>query len=154
MTSQDNSRKEQVPRAFLIAAGGLVAFTLLLVGVSRLTGFVDGAIGAKQAVAEQMVHFEDQPNGAIAVYDAGDGRLIETMAPGSNGFMRGTLRALVRERRLHGVTDRAPFRVVQGADGSLILHDPSTDRRLDLRAFGPTNARAFASLLPSGSDER
>ncbi len=84
----------------------------------------------------------------------GDGHLIDTVAPETNGFLRGTLRALVRERRQYGVGDEVPFRLLRGADGSLILYDPAIGRRLDLRAFGPTNAGAFASLLNTGSNQR
>jgi len=154
MSAQEHGSSERVPLPLLLAAAGLIVATLILVMVSRSAGIIESGPSSKEAVAEQVLRFEDRPNGSIAVFAGRDGPLIDVMGPGTNGFLRGTLRALVRERRLKGVTDRAPFRLVQGADGSLILHDPSTDRRLDLRAFGPTNARAFAGLLPSGSNER
>jgi putative photosynthetic complex assembly protein len=154
MAKKPETRSEKVPRTFLIAAGSLVAMTLLLVAVARITGTLDSQVGEKTAIAEKLLRFEDQPNGAVAVYSATDGRLIETMEPGTNGFVRGTLRALVRERRLNNVADKTPVRLLVGADGSFVLHDPATDRRLDLRAFGPANAGAFASLLANGSDKR
>ncbi|MFY7781768.1 MAG: photosynthetic complex assembly protein PuhC, partial [Tagaea sp.] len=41
-----------------------------------------------------------------------------------------------------------PFRLSMWRDGSLVLDDPATGRRVDLRAFGATNRDAFARLLP------
>lgn len=149
MTEKPDMQYEKVPRPFLIAAGGMVLMTLLLVAGARITGSLDSQVGVKTAIVEEYLRFEDQPNGAVAIYSARNGELIETMEPGTNGFVRGTLRALVRERRLKNVAEKTPFRLLIGSDGSFVLHDPATDRRLDLRAFGPANAGAFASLLPS-----
>ena len=36
-------------------------------------------------------------------------------------------------------------------DGGLTIEDGSTGRRIDLQAFGPTNANTFAQLLHAGS---
>jgi hypothetical protein len=35
------------------------------------------------------------------------------------------------------------------ADGRLMLIDPATEWRVDLSAFGPTNAAAYAPLVPA-----
>jgi putative photosynthetic complex assembly protein len=154
MRAHDQSHAEKVPLPFLLAAGGLIALTLFLVSVSRLTRSSDTLLTAADAVAARNLRFVDQPNGGIAVYSAKDGRLIETVAPGTNGFLRGTLRALVRERHQSGIGAEQPFRLIERVDGSLILYDPATERRIDLRAFGPTNAGAFAGLLASGSKDQ
>ena len=78
-------------------------------------------------------------------------------------FVRGALRALARERRADvgdntaGIPDagsvttpveHAPFRLTRYTDGRLTLDDTTTGAHLELRAFGPTNAAAFAGLLP------
>jgi hypothetical protein len=36
------------------------------------------------------------------------------------------------------------------ADGRLTLLDPSTQQRIDLEAFGPSNASVFAGLQKAG----
>jgi hypothetical protein len=36
------------------------------------------------------------------------------------------------------------------ADGRLTLIDPSTQQRIDLEAFGPSNAAVFAGLQTAG----
>jgi putative photosynthetic complex assembly protein len=151
MRTQDEPHSEKVPLPFLLAAGGLVALTLFLVSVSRITGAGDDSLSSVHPIVTRNLRFEDKSNGAVAVYGAKDGRLIETVEPGTNGFLRGILRALVRERRQAGIGPEVPFRLIEAADGSLVLYDPATQRSIYLRAFGPTNAGAFASLLPPGS---
>jgi putative photosynthetic complex assembly protein len=142
--------REQVPVPFLIGAGALVLATLALIGASRLTGIGYSALPETGIVAERALRFEDRPDGAIAVHAEPDGALVATVAAGGNGFLRGTLRALARERRQSGIGARAPFRLSLTADGSLWLQDTATARRIDLGAFGADNARVFAALLPSG----
>ena len=66
---------------------------------------------------------------------------------GANGFLRGTLRGLARERKRQGVGAEQPFRLIGRADGRLTLEDPATGRRVDLESFGPTNAAVFAQML-------
>ena len=83
---------------------------------------------------------------AIAVIDAASGRLLERVQ-GEQGFLRGSLRALARERRMREVGALPPFELAARADGRLTLTDPATGARLDLESFGPTNAAVFARLL-------
>lgn len=146
-----NRSLESVPRPFLIAAGALVALTLILIAGVRLTGLGASTVPVGEAVAVTDLRFKDQPDGSIAVYSGPEERLIETVQPGTNGFLRGTLRALVRERRQKSIDDSVPFRLVRDTNNSLLLTDPATGRRIYLGAFGPANAGVFASLLASGS---
>jgi putative photosynthetic complex assembly protein len=73
---------------------------------------------------------------------------------GTNGFVRGVLRGLARERRLNDVGAQPPFQLTRWSDGRLSLDDPATGRRIDLVAFGPTNAGAFAQLLTAPDPTR
>jgi putative photosynthetic complex assembly protein len=73
--------------------------------------------------------------------------LVDTLQPGTNGFVRGVLRGLVRERRAERIGPAPPFRLTRWADGRLSLDDPSTGRHVDIEVFGPTNAGAFADIL-------
>ena len=83
------------------------------------------------------------------MYANRDDRLVDVLAPGTNGFVRGVLRGLVRERRADRVGPQPPFRLTRWADGRLSLDDPSTGRHVDLEVFGPTNSGAFAQILLS-----
>jgi putative photosynthetic complex assembly protein len=69
---------------------------------------------------------------------------------GEQGFLRGALRSLVRERRRRGGDASAPFTLIGRADGRLTLADATTGQRIDLESFGPTNAAVFARWLTPG----
>jgi putative photosynthetic complex assembly protein len=138
---------EKIPRGLLIGAGGMVIAALLLVSVARLTGYRPAQPPASTVVDSHDLRFEDRPDGAVLVYDARDGRLAYTIQPGTNGFVRGVLRGLVRDRRADHIGAAPPFRLTRWANGRLSLDDPSTGRHVDLEVFGQTNAEAFADIL-------
>jgi len=135
-----------LPRVPLIAAVALVLASLVAVAIVRLTGVGVAHYPDAAAVEVRELRFEDRSDGAIRVVDARDGSEVEVLV-GANGFVRGTLRGLARERRRQGVGADLPFRLIGRADGRLTLEDPATGRRVDLESFGPTNAAAFAHLM-------
>ena len=65
----------------------------------------------------------------------------------ADGFLRSTLRGMTRARRAAGKNVDAAYAIKQTADGRLLLVDTVTDQRVDLWAFGPTNAAAFSRYL-------
>jgi putative photosynthetic complex assembly protein len=140
-----------LPRAPLFAAIGLVIFSLVAVTLVRITGAGNSPFPDAQAIEVKEFRFQDRPDGGISVYDAQDNRLVQIYAPGSNGFVRGVLRGLSRERKRQGIGPDQPFRLTGRADGRLTLEDPSTGRRVDLESFGAINAVVFARLLNSGN---
>jgi putative photosynthetic complex assembly protein len=142
---------EPFPKAPLYGAGALIGLALLSVVLVRATGVGATHVPDADPIAARDFRFEDRTDGGIAVYDVRDGRLVEVVAPGTNGFLRGTLRGLARERRRQGVGPLEPFRLTAKADGRLTLDDASTGRRVDLESFGPTNAAVFAQLLVAKS---
>jgi putative photosynthetic complex assembly protein len=104
-----------------------------------------------QAVETLALRFVDQADGGVAIEDARDRSLIHTVAPGTNGFIRATLRGLTRERIREGIGDGPPFRLTRWSDGTVSLEDSTVGRKIGLDAFGPTNADAFAQLFSSRS---
>jgi len=81
------------------------------------------------------------------VYAASGGDVVEVLEPGTNGFVRGVLRGLARDRKLRGIGPQPPFELTRWTDGRLSLTDTATGREIELDAFGPTNVGAFARLL-------
>lgn len=134
-----------VPRLPLLAAAGLLVISLVGVATVRWSGMSVHTPDA-EPVATRLLRFEDRPDGSIAVIDGSSGRLLEQVQ-GEQGFLRGSLRALTRERRMREVGPVPPFELTARADGRLTLMDPATGARLDLESFGPTNAAVFARLL-------
>jgi len=142
-----------LPRGALFAAASLVVFSLAAVTMVRLTGVGSIHMALPAAVESRDLQFEDGKDGAVLVYDARDRRLVDTLAPGSNGFVRVVLRGLARERRLSEIGAQPPFRLTRFTNGKITLTDTSTDRQIDLGAFGSRNTEAFARLmnLPGGA---
>ncbi len=66
---------------------------------------------------------------------------------GEQGFLRGTLRALARERRLRNLSPAAPFVLALDQEGRLSITDSLTHKGIDLEAFGPDNSAVFEQLL-------
>jgi putative photosynthetic complex assembly protein len=133
-------------RVPLYGAVALVAFVIAATIIIRFTNEPSTPSPAPILV-ERDLRFEDRSDGAIVVIDARSATVVEVVSPGADGFIRGTMRALARERRRNGDGPEQSFRLTAGTDGSLTLTDPVTQQRVDLLAFGPTNSAAFARLL-------
>jgi putative photosynthetic complex assembly protein len=142
---------QSFPRAPLLGAGALVVGCLLAVAAYRITGAAPVAVAPSAVTVESTLHFDDAAAGGVDVIDARSGERIAHLAPGADGFIRATLRSLARERRLQQLGRETPFVLAAHADGRLTLADPATGRRVNLEAFGPDNAGAFARLLAASA---
>lgn len=142
----------EYPTGPLAAGTALVAVSILSVAWFRLSGAGDAPAGTDEpVVAELRLNFEDRADGAVLVTDADTQAVIDTLAPGSNGFVRSTLRGLARARRAQNAGNDTPFALVRLASGRVLLSDPVTGREVDLYAFGHTNARALARFLDAAA---
>ena len=140
-------REPIVGRTGLLAVGGLVMFALVAVTTSRLTGVGDTRMTLPAAVESRDLQFADGQGGTVLVYDAKDRQLIDTIAPGTNGFVRVVLRGLARERKLGDIGQEPPFRLTRHANGQMMLTDTSSNKQVDLAAFGAANAQSFTRLM-------
>lgn len=147
------SSDEVFPRGVLVGAIVLIGFTVLAAGLGRWASRDSLPHGGASAVDSVALRFEDRPDGAVWVRagDAGD-RVVEVFPPGTNGFARGVLRGLARERRASGLGSSTSFELTRWTDGRLTLEDPATRRSIDLGAFGPTNLQVFAEILSAQAD--
>lgn len=136
-----------VPRGPLIAAGSLAVVALIAAGTVRLTGIGATTHSAAPITQERALRFADRPDGGVDVLDAASGRSVAVLEPGEGGFVRVTLRSLARDRKRQGIGAQPVFLLQTTADGRLTLEDSATGQRIDLKAFGPTNAGAFARLM-------
>jgi putative photosynthetic complex assembly protein len=122
----------------------LVGSALLVIGAARWGGWTQ--VGHEAPVAwSRALHFEDHSSGAVLVIDA-DTRQEIARFEGEQGFLRGSLRALIRERKRRDLGPEQPF-VLQGhTDGRWSLRDPSTQTRIPLDSFGPNQLALFQPL--------
>lgn len=136
------------PRAPLRAAAGLVIVSIVAAALARYGGIGTTTTPMAPVAAERELRFVDRTTGGIDVIDARTGQAFDELKPGADGFIRATLRGLVRERKRRGIGAEVPFHLALHTDGHLTLEDPAIDRTVELEAFGPTNSGAFARLLP------
>jgi putative photosynthetic complex assembly protein len=146
------------PGPVLLGAGGLLAFVLLAVLAGRGPPVAvppaaetrpapAPAATAAAPAAALAFRAEDQADGSVLLREAGSLRVVATIRPGEDGFIRGTLRGLAQARQREGLGPEEPFRLVRHPDGRLTLDDAATGRHVALQAFGPTNAAAFGRIL-------
>ncbi len=138
---------KQFPVGVLYAAAALIALTLILTLVGRLTGL--GTVGVPEAaVAHQVeVQFIDEGAEGLVMASVSTGLPLARVAPGDDGFVRGVLRGMNRTRMLERIDQSKPFLLTEWADGRITLLDESTNRQIDLLGFGATNFEAFARLV-------
>ena len=141
------------PKGALYAAAALIGATLLLVGGSRLqqtlhptpTPAISDVHGG--VLQSRSLLFADGPNGEVLVQDTDTGATLH-VEPRSEGFVRGVLRALARQRAIQQLgQDAGAFTLTTHENGSLWLTDEATGDRIELGGFGADNRAAFASLL-------
>lgn len=135
------------PRGALLGAAALVMIAVVAATTGRLAGLGAAQAPGGAAIESHDLRFADRADGAVVVSETGSGRIVEIIPPGTNGFLRSVMRGLARDRKRQDIGQEAAFRLARWADGRLLLEDAATGRRIDLGAFGPTNAEAFAHVL-------
>lgn len=131
--------------------GVLLGVVLLGTAMARWQGW-HVERGDTAVVQTLSLRFVDTPNGEVQVIDMQVDRALATFS-GEQGFLRGTLRALMRERRRQALDALAPFTLRRHSDARLVLFDPLTTQRIDLDSFGPSNKAVFANLFELASNK-
>ncbi len=142
--------KEKFPTIALYAAGVIIVLAISAAAIGRYNTIHNGlqTTAIQEPVASYVdLKFDDSADGSVAVTDATTGRLILTIAPGEDAFIRAVLRSFVRDRTAQKLSHDVPFRLYRLVDTRLVIEDRATNKRINLRAFGPTQQAAFARLL-------
>ena len=138
-------------------------FALYAVGIVMALAITAAAIGAQQkdeqsaqssAMQEPVasfvdLQFLDQIDGAVLVKNAATSQVVLKIMPNEDAFIRAVIRGLVRDRVAQKLSHDPPFRLYQLVDSRLVIEDTATKKRINLRAFGPTQQAAFQRLLPT-----
>jgi len=141
------------PKGALYAAAALIGASLALVGGVRLQHALDPAPPLARSdvhgavLQSRSLSFSDAPDGSVLVRDVDSGANL-ALAEASEGFVRGVLRALARQRGLQALgPDAGGFTLTSYGDGTLWLRDEATGESIELGGFGADNRAAFAQLL-------
>jgi putative photosynthetic complex assembly protein len=143
--SQTLAENPLLRRPALICGAMVMATLAFVLATPLLQGGHDGA--APVVIAQRDLFFADRADGGVAITDSRSGAEVAELLPGEGGFVRGTLRSLVRERRREQIGPATPFRLTAWQNGRITLEDRATGRQLDLHGFGQTNAEAFVRFL-------
>ncbi len=146
--------EQKIPRGVLTGAALLIGLTFVVAALGRHQ-LRETATQPQAAPLESLeLSFVDQPGGGLAVIERSTGRTATVLQPTTNGFVRGVLRGMFRERKLESMGRDAVFTLARHSDGHMSLEDQQTHRRIDLNAFGPDNTTAFAAILDAGRQVR
>jgi len=138
-----------IPRWVPIVAGVGLLTLLVVVASLRLSGW-NPSVAPGSLIVERQLRFADTADGGVAVIDVASGDTVTVMR-GEQGFLRGVLRGLARDRRMNAVGAEPPYVLSLHNDGRLVISDPVTGQRIDLASFGPDNAAVFARWLPASA---
>jgi len=139
----------------LWTGAALVVASLAFVAAVRLTGTAPATSSMAASLNEHTLpprdtrdlRFADRDDRGVEVIDATTNVTVAVVPPGTNGFLRATLRGLAHQRLREGGSADQPFRLSVWDDGRVRLEDLVTHRIVALEAFGLTNRDAFASLV-------
>jgi putative photosynthetic complex assembly protein len=144
---------EPFPRGVLIAVGTLLILVIAISGTARwmkLHAPAPAVTAQGPAPAASIdLRFADGSDGSVIVRESGTDRLLATLPPGGDGFIRGVLRGLAHDRMRRGIGVAPPFRLSEAQGGALSLVDTATGRVIDLQSFGVDNRAAFYRFLPT-----
>jgi putative photosynthetic complex assembly protein len=141
MNTHPTAAPRMQPMGWLLS---LMAAILLVVGLARWQGWHE-ALPTDGVAWEMSLQFEDMPNGDVRVTRSLGHEQIALFS-GEQGFLRGTLRAIARQRRVTQNDPTAPLILRGLQDGRLQLVDPLQNLHIDLDSFGSTNKAVFADL--------
>lgn len=150
----DPFRHEIFPKGALYAAAALILGAIGLAAGAKLTGYGVTSMPAATAVEVLELRFLPQGDGRLAVEDARTGRTLVELRQDGEGFVFGVLRGLGQGRAVARASATDPYRLTRWSDGRMSIADPATGRTMELDAFGPTNAAAFARLFTIHQEAR
>ncbi len=136
---------QHFPRGVLVFGFSLLFATMVYVGVYRETEPAPRDLATAHLTVPLL--FEDRADGAVVVRHPDTLEVVTVFDPGTNGFVRGAMRGLARERKRREIGADVPFTLVMWPNGQLSLEDTSTHAAIDLTAFGPSNVEPFRQIL-------
>lgn len=146
MPQAETKRYDPISRLFVMVVASVVVAIVIAVGAVVSTRPAPGP-PAEAPLASLSLRFVDLPDGAMSVIDHATGRQIAHFADGENGFVTTLIRVVRRDLPRADVSNSMPFRIEAWQGNRVTLTDSINERRIDVRAFGPTNEAVFLRWL-------
>ena len=147
MSTTEMFGDKPIPKNALRAIGAIVLLSLGCAAIGRYTGVGTSHVPQAPITESVELKFDDAADGSVLVTQYPQIRQIAVLQPGTNGFIRGTVRGLVRGRKLASIGSETPFILSRHSNGDLSLLDPANGRQLELKGFGATNFGAFEKIM-------
>ncbi len=139
------------PRLPIAWAAALVLAVLLAVSAARLAGYSPVQdLGAAEVLQSRLIRFDSTAE-SVAVVDTQTGAVLAQT--GQEGFISGVLRGLKRMRQAEQAGMAEAYRLERMSNGQLRLVDTVSGVKLDLAAYGQSNAAVFAKFLSPTGDK-
>lgn len=135
------------PKPALKVAVGMIIVTFVLAILATQFGIGKAEDVYENPIVQRALIFEDAADGGIVVKDGETGEVALALPSGTNGFIRGALRAMADRRRRAEQPYDKPFMLTAWADGRVTIEDPLTGERIAVSSFGPTQVKSFVALL-------
>lgn len=130
----------------------MALLALVLVAGAKFAGFTaQQDAGGGEVLQSRLLSFRSDSQGGVAVIDAKTGETISLA--GKEGFIPGVLRGLNRLRQINEAQTTDAYRLERLSSGELMLVDTTTGVRLELNAYGHSNARVFEAFLQKTGDQ-
>jgi putative photosynthetic complex assembly protein len=138
------------PKLPLYLAAAVALLAVASVAVARLTTLPEESpVAAIPVLETRDLVFTDADDGSVIVTDAATQARIAVAEPGTNGFLRGMLRGLMRNRKHESIDPLTPMRLERLSNGGILLIDQATGATLPLDAYGRDNVAVFRAFLIS-----
>jgi putative photosynthetic complex assembly protein len=138
-------QEDMIPKGLLVA---MCLFALSGVAIASYASLTGGARAGVPAAAEPLrersLILEGNSAQSVTVR-AADGTLLIDLPHG--GFVTVVQNGVATARHRRGLDMSLPVRLVEYANGRLVLEDPATGESYELYAFGSDNKAAFERLL-------
>lgn len=134
-------------RPFILSVSALVVASLIAIGVGTWMRPAAEPLREAPRVSLELRMVTAPGTDIVTVLDNATGREIDRLAGDQSGFLRTMIRVIRRDLGPVQDINSIPFRIEAWHDHRVTLEDLASGRRIDLRAFGPTNAEVFIRWL-------
>jgi len=143
---QANEPMNFTSRPFILSVSALVLVSMVTIGIATWNRPAAEPVTEVPRISLDL-RMVTAPSGDVTVLENASGRQIDLLVGDQSGFLRTMIRVIRRDLGPIEDINSIPFRIEAWHDHRVTMEDLASGRRIDLRAFGPTNAEVFIRWL-------